>query len=128
MGSEVCHTLDMESRRWLNQSQPQTLVIACFLLYLNAAFQVLALLQFGGTTAVSLLVIGGGVGGGYGIANERRWGYILALVTAFMPFIIPLLYRENPFSTDLITLIFEVALVALLLHTQSRQYQKIWFK
>jgi hypothetical protein len=118
----------MEHRRWLNQSQPQTLVIACFLLYINAAFQVLALLQFGALAGVSVLVVAGGVAGAYGIANERKWGYILALATAFMPFIIPLLLRENPFQTDFITLIFEIALVALLLHTQSRAYQKIWFK
>jgi hypothetical protein len=121
----------MEPRRWLNQSQPQTLVIACFLLYINAAFQVLALLQFGASgldLLIAAVVIGAGVGGAYGIANERKWGYVLALITAFLPFALPLLFGANPFQTDLITLIFEIALVALLLHTQSREYQKIWFK
>lgn len=118
----------MEPRRWLNQSQPQTLVIACFLLYINAAFQVLALLQFGALPLAAVVVVAGGVAGAYGIANERKWGYVLALITAFLPFILPLAFGQNPLQTDLITLIFEVALVALLLHTQSREYQKIWFK
>ena len=31
----------METRRWINQSQPQTLYIAVFLLYINAAFTLL---------------------------------------------------------------------------------------
>jgi hypothetical protein len=118
----------MEQRRWLNQSQPQTLVIACFLLYLNAAFGVLALLSFGTLPALELLLIGGGVGGAYGIANERKWGYILAIAMAFSPLALPLMFGLNPFSTDVISLIFEIALIALLLHPQSREYQKIWFR
>ena len=126
----------MERRRWLNQSQPQTLVIACFLLYINAAFGLLGILQAGGAfmslTGLGFLyyaiVIGGGVGGGFGIANERKWGYLLALVTAFAPFVVSFLAGVNPFRVDIITLIFEVALIALLLHNQSREYQKVWFK
>jgi hypothetical protein len=34
----------------------------------------------------------------------------------------------NPLGTDLLTLMFEIALLALLLHPQSREYQRIWFK
>jgi hypothetical protein len=126
----------MERRRWLNQGQPQTLVIACFLLYINAAFAVLSLLR-AGSSSISLggwgaayftITIGGGILGGYGIANERKWGYFLALFTAFAPFALALLAGANPFGVDAITLLFEIALVALLLHTQSREYEKVWFK
>jgi len=125
----------MERRRWLNPGQPQTLVIATFLLYINAAFAVLELLRVGrviNLSAIGLvyyaITIAGGVLGGYGIANERRWGYVLALVTAFAPFALAFYILGNPFAAPILTLIFEIALVALLLHTQSREYQKIWFK
>lgn len=118
----------MESRRWLNQSQPQTLVMACFLLYLNAAFGLLAILSFGGIPIIDLVILGCGVAGGYGIANERKWGYILALASAFAPFVVPIAFGQNPIRVSPITLIFEVILIFLLLHNQSREYQKIWFK
>jgi len=125
----------MERRRWLNQGQPQTLIIACFLLYINAAFAVLSLLRAGSGISLGgwgaafyVITIGGGILGGFGVANERKWGYFLAIFTAFAPFILALLAGANPFGVDAITLLFEIALVALLLHTQSREYQKVWFR
>ena len=37
--------------------------------------------------------------------------------------------HHNPFAgADIFTLIFEIAVVALLLHPESRQYEKVWFK
>ncbi len=123
----------MERRRWLNQGQPQTLIIACFLLYFNAAFAILDLLgtSFAGVRAVDLLPIAAGVLAAYGIANERRWGYYLAVAVSFLPFVFAAIINSNhnPFGgANPITLIFEIALVALLLHTESRRYQKVWFK
>lgn len=121
--------MPMDGRKWLNQSQPQTLVIASFLLYFNAAFALLFGLSTGidiGTLVVTLL----GVLGAYGIANERKWGYYLAVAVAALPFVLraALLKSHNPFRTDPLTLLFEIALLALLLHTQSREYEKVWFK
>ena len=125
----------MERRQWINQGQPQTLVIACFLLYLNAAFGLLDLLRAGSAVSASGIgllyygvTIAGGVAGAYGIANERKWGYFLGLGTALFPFALSFYLIGNPFGADLLTLIFEIALVVLLLHTQSREYQKVWFK
>jgi hypothetical protein len=120
----------MDGRRWLNQSQPQTLVIACFLLYLNAAFALLFGLSAGGIDLATLVVTVLGIAGAFGIANEWRWGYYLAVGVAALPFVLraALLHSHNPFRTDPITLVFEIALVALLLHTQSREYEKVWFK
>jgi hypothetical protein len=116
-----CHTVGMEARRWTNPSQPQTLQIAVFLFYINAFF---AVLGFG---VLSLLVAAGDIGSGFGIANERRWGYNLGLAMAFLPFALTLLYGGGLIGTDLVTLAFEIALIALLLHPQSRDYQRIWF-
>ena len=106
----------MNERRFLNQHQPQTLVIATLLCYLDAVFGFL----FGmvaSSVVLALLTIAGLAIGGYGIANEKKWGYAVAVaggdVLGF-----PLL----------LNLVFDGALVALLLHPQSRDYQRIWFK
>jgi hypothetical protein len=120
--------------RWLDRTQPQTLYIATMLMYFNAALSLL----FGatryntnvfgihhGSLLIGLLLIAGEIGGAWGIANEKKWGYIVALIVAF------LLLAETVlsfYSGALLTLIFEIALVALLLHPQSREYRRIWFR
>jgi hypothetical protein len=117
----------MEQRRWLNQSQPQTLQIAVFLLYLNAFFTAF----YGGLgSPLGLLLIAANVGAGFGIANEQKWGYGLGLAVAFLPFVLRVLFAglDDILGRDLINLMFEIALVALLLHPQSREYQRVWFK
>ncbi|GAC1353584.1 MAG: hypothetical protein NVSMB4_15160 [Acidimicrobiales bacterium] len=121
----------MSNRRWINQGQPQTLVIAVFLLYFNAAFGLLAGLSqglAGFQGPETLAVVMGGIAG-YQIANERRVGYVLGLVVAASPFLLRLFYLGSPFrGADPIRLIFDVALVALLVHNQSREYQKTYFR
>ena len=115
----------MEPRRWFNQTQPQTLQVAVFLLYLNGFFTLL----FGGLFyALGLIVIAGSVAAAYGIANERKWGYGLGLVMAFLPFVQAISSRVSLLGGGILNLLFEIALVALLLHPQSRDYQRIWFK
>lgn len=115
----------------MNPGQPQTLVIAVFLLYFNAAFGILGALggQFGGFEGASILaVVLGGVAG-YQIANDRRVGYVLGIIVGASPFLINTFYFGSPFrGEDPIRLIFDIALLALLLHNQSREYQKIYFR
>ncbi len=109
-------------RQWTNPSQPQTLQIAVFLLYMNAVFALL----FGGLGSIyGLMIIAGGVAGGLGIAQEKRWGYGVALAVALLPFV--LIIAGKALVTGIIGLMFDVALIALLLHPQSREYQRIWF-
>jgi hypothetical protein len=125
----------MNSRDWFNQSLPQTLQIAVFLLYINAVFAVLNLLQIGSIrvlgpaygTYFALRIVGGAIAG-RGIAQEKKWGWILALVVAVAPFGLQYYIFGNPFAADLITLLFDIALVALLVHPQSREYERLWFK
>ncbi len=116
-------------RRFVNPAQPQTLQIAVFLLYINAAFTALALLI---NTSLPLLYLILGVGqaiAGFGIANERKWAYVLGIVMSVLPFALRYYVYENPFAgVGLLSLMFEIALVALLVHPQSRDYQRIWFK
>jgi len=117
----------MQTRRWIDPSQPQTLQIAVFLLYAQAAF---ALLFGQFIHADGFVIVAGGVAAGYGIANEQKWGYGLGLLVAIFPFVyrIATIDLAHVFNTDVITLMFEVALVLLLLHPQSRDYERIWFK
>jgi hypothetical protein len=117
----------MDTSKWLNRGQPQTLQYAVMLLYINAAFAIL----FGGFLQLyGLIVIAGGIGGGYGVANERKWGYGVALGVAFAPFLFSILFYRSLLSPgeSVINLAFELLLIGLLLHNQSREYERIWFK
>jgi hypothetical protein len=114
----------VNDRKFVNQFQPQTLFIATVLLYINAVFDFLSFIPLFMLAAVALAA------GGYGIANEKRWGYGLAVAIAVLRVAVLLLFaRSDVLKFPLIlTLIFDVALVALLVHPESRQYQRIWFK
>ena len=94
-----------------------------FLLYINAVFGLIG----GGFSTLGLLIVAGGIGAGFGIANEKRWGYGLGLVMAFLPFLFRLAFGGSLLGASIVNLMFEIALVALLLHPQSRDYQRIWF-
>lgn len=117
-----------EPKRFFNQTQPQTLQIGVMLLYINAAFKLLGGAFF---SLLGLVLVAALAAGGYGIANEQKWGYQVGVGAAFANLMLPLLFfgidtaLENPLF--LLGVIFDVALVALLLHPQSREYQKIWF-
>ena len=118
----------MQSRRFMNPAQPQTLVIAVYLLYFDAAFLLFAMLVNGTFPPLFLILVIGGIVAGYGIANEFKWAYILGIVMAIAPFVFRFINNGNPLEAPLINLMFEIALVALLLHPQSRDYQRLWFK
>jgi hypothetical protein len=115
--------------RWFNASLPQTLQIAMILLYVNAFF----LFLYGAIqVAIGLLLIAGFVAGAFGIANEKKWGYFVALIAAVLKLVILLRVASvNEILTDLNLLLdfmFDAALIALLAHPMSREYQKIWFR
>lgn len=115
----------LTERRWFPAHQPQTLQISVALLYWNAVLGLLfGLLGSGGARFYLPLVLLEAAGG-YGIANERKWGYRVAVLAAFLPFV---LLAAGFVGGSLLTLLFEIALVALLLHPQSRSYYKIWFR
>jgi hypothetical protein len=111
----------MRNTRWLNTTQPQTLVNATILLYITAAFDLL----FGGVGLI--LLIAGKVAAGYGIANERKWGWILGLVITGLT-VLGSIALAGITAQVLIGNAFDILLLVLLLHTQSREYQRIWFK
>jgi hypothetical protein len=96
-------------------------MIATMLLYINAAFEILDIFSF----PFYLLLIAGQVAGGLGIANERKLGYWLAVTIAVLSLVPVVLV---PGEVNIVSLIFQVALVVLLLHPQSRSYKHTWFR
>lgn len=113
--------------RFLNQSQPQTLYLATLLCYIDAVFGFFGYLRFIGP--LGLITIVGLGAGGFGVANEKKWGYAVAVAAAIMQVLL-LVWLAGGALFDISVLIsfaFDVVLVALLLHPMSRDYQRIWF-
>ena len=115
----------MNQNRFVNSSQPQTLYMAVVLCYINAFFNILGL-------AGILILLGLGLAaGGYGIANEKKWGYSLAVGASIVQALLVLAINGASTFTNvfaLLNFLFDAALVALLLHPMSRDYQRIWFR
>lgn len=119
----------MKQRRWTDPTQPQTLQIAVFLLYLDGFFGLLSLPSLRGLVAVLV-----GPLSGYLIANEKKIGYRLGVAFSMLvpALLILFLFREGldelfePFF--LLSAMFPVAQLLLLIHPMSRDYQKIWFR
>jgi hypothetical protein len=139
----------LDPRKWFDRYQPQTLQIATWLLYLNGFFAVVDLLGnsswLGLARAVKgpvglivgLAVVVGYIAGGFLMANERKWGYRLALFGALSPFLLRVwiywgLERygigDMIVGGNVISFIFDAALVALLVHTQSREHVRVYFR
>ena len=129
----------MNDKVWINQRQPQTLYIAQILLYLHAFFALIdppptgvfsqALLRI----SMTLLLTFGSAGAAFGIANSQKWGYYLGIAAAVAPFLIRFrIYQivDLGFALEwnIIGLIFDVGLLAALLHRQSGEYQRIYFR
>jgi hypothetical protein len=138
----------MSERRWYNPQVPQTLGIAQILLYINAVFLALSVVTrtdaLGTGGALGFLLGVGGVAayayGGYGIANGQKRGYQIAVLASFLPLIRRfLLVVTTPGASvignldfillagNILNVIFQYALIALLLHPMSREHQKVWF-
>ncbi len=144
-------------RRFFNQSQPQTLQGAVFLLYANvvvallfrsggegiygvAAYSLTRGVISGGTATllgnlVAIAVVVGSAGAGYLIANEKKVGWRLGVVVAAAPLVaftilVLIGYPQRLSILDVISIsfAFDVILLVLLLHPQTRSYEKIWFK
>jgi hypothetical protein len=121
----------MRFSRWTNPSLPQTLQIGMFLLYIDVVFGVL----FGTVFAFPLgtLVVVGSALAGLGIANEYRWGWQLGVAVSALALVPFALFAASEGFGELLnprivlSLLFPVAQFALLVHPQSRDYQRIWF-
>lgn len=132
---------------------PQTLLYSVMLLYFDAAMGLLGLLGFGiggsayvwvgvlfstswrstsGLATLAVLVATGAYTfAALGIANGQRIGWKVGVVVASGAIVLPALALVRGYNlggTYFVTLMFNLALVVLLLHKQSRDYQRIWFE
>jgi hypothetical protein len=115
----------MSERKWLDASQPQTLQAAVMLSYINAVLALLFFFIGGGAPAVLLICLGVAA---FFIANERRWAYWAAVGLSIVYFVAALAFLVAFGGlSSLLNVAFAGVVVALLLHPQSRAYQKIWF-
>lgn len=116
------------SNQFFNQSLPQTLVLGQLLCYVSAFLDIID-----GAVAtsrgVALLIIFGLFLGGLGIANERKWGYLIAVGASGLQVLMYIvIFRMDVFLFQvLIGFAFDLALFALLVHPQSRNHQRVWF-
>ncbi len=121
--------------QWINHSHPQTLRAAVILGYLNAVFGLLGsgIYVIGGFGALLVNSILLGVGA-FATANNKRWGYVMLVVASLVDVVQHVLLIAtaswNPIAlVYLFNLsIFSIALFAAAIHSQSRDYQKIWFE
>jgi hypothetical protein len=114
-----------EERRWFDSTQPQTLQGAVILCYISAAFGLLWIL-LGAYPLFEIVPLALGAAG-YGVANEKRWAYRLGVVVAVLDVLSYLAIFVLGFYGIVLNLFFAVVLLALLLHSQSREYERIWF-
>lgn len=123
------------------------------MLYINGFFAFISVLdktdylgyfryRWGLGILVGLFVVVANIFGGFLMANDRKSGYWLAVVAAFAPFVLrywaisdlegltggSVSLWDKFTGGDTIGFIFEAALCALLLHPQSREHQRLWFR
>ena len=123
----------MDTRRWVNPQQPQTLYIAQLLMYFQGGFALLfGVIGGRSLSVITLAVAAGKVVAAFGIANERRWAFKLGVAIAAFPLATRVLLAATDtvrwLWADGIGLLFDVALIALLLYPTSRDYQRNWPK
>jgi len=108
-------------RRWINRMHPQTLASATMLLYIEGVFNLVR--------GQTLFLVGIAMfPAAWAIANDKRWGWRLGVGAAAVAILIRLAWYglTSPLSLAF-ALLFPVVLLALLVHPQSREHQRIWF-
>ena len=140
---------NLDSRRWFDRMFPQTLAIAMFLLYVNGAFSLLNFLDQNGV--YGLWRVRGGIGslaafvlaaayvaGPYLMANGKLLGWYVSIGAAIGPLALRiawklfvydgLSFRAMVVGDSYVSLAFEAALVALLVHPMSRSHVSRWLR
>ncbi|CAB4598539.1 unannotated protein [freshwater metagenome] len=144
---------NLDSRKWFDRMQPQTLSIATWLLYFDGVFAVIGFLERSGEVGImrglgglyllmAFVFMVAYIVGPFLMANGKRLGWYVAVAASFGPFVLRLLInlkfnsamgadwslRYILTSNDTIGFMFEAALCALLLHTMSRKYIAVWLR
>lgn len=116
----------MPDSRWINHHQPPTLQGAVLFAYLNAVLALLSTLALGASPLVYVFVLLAVAA--LGIANDKRIAYWAGLVLSFVYVLGDLvLLVDGGGAGGVLNLLFAGVLVVLLLHPDSRHYQRTWF-
>ena len=142
----------LDSRKWFDRMHPQTLAIATWLLYIDGVFSTLGFLdksnEFGAlriigpmTGLVGLLSCLFLYGSGFLMANGKLLGWYLGIAASLSHllarFIISAYQEDYGFTYsladritggNLVSFMFEAALVVLLVHPMSRSYVRTWLR
>ena len=109
----------MQTRRWINRYQTQTLVLGNTLLYIEGVFNIARGRGFALIGVAMLLA-------GYGIGNDKKMAWRLGVAASIFSIAMRLTSQGSGIEI-IFSLVFPIALLTLLLHPLSRDYQKIWF-
>ncbi|HLI53210.1 MAG TPA: hypothetical protein VKU88_02700 [Acidimicrobiales bacterium] len=109
--------------RWIDKTQPQTLMMATIIMYINAAFGLIDGMVL--AVPIGTVLVLGQVAAGLGVANDKKWGWWLGV--ALVAFFLALMVVTFQF-VYIVNILFYGALLALLLHPQSRNYRRLWFR
>lgn len=95
--------------------------------YLNAAIALIFTLILGQTPFLFVFILLAVAA--FGVANERKLAYWAAVVLAcgYVLGVLAIIVTGGGFG-GILNLLFAGILVALLLHPESRHYERIWFK
>ena len=127
----------MNKWAWWNPYLPQTLLVSVALAYFGVAITILFNGIFAIFNVLVLVPLLLSLIGAFGIVNLRWWGYIAALISAFLPFGLVLIVilgsngydfadylNDSVFGPGIISTIFQIAIVALLVHPMSLAFVK----
>lgn len=140
---------NLDSRRWFDRMWPQTLAIAVWLLYIDGVFNLLAMLdrrdiwgmwrvEGGLGLLVALVALVACPLGGFLMANGKMLGWWAAVGAAVAPWLLRIWWKVAVWPEvslewvvvggSYVNLMFEAALVGLLLHPMSRNYARSWMR
>ena len=107
---------------------------AVILGYISGVFGLLGASRISYIGPLALLAALGALGGAFGVANNKRIGWMAlaassVLVVLFLLVLLVVATRSgiNSVLLALINTVFPVALVAAVFHPQTRDYMKAWF-
>ncbi len=140
---------NLDRKKWFDRMQPQTLAIATWLLYINGAYSLIALIDNNRWSymlqrnsfadLLSVVACAAYIAGPFLMANGKKLGWYVSLIAGFSPFVlrayvklsygflnIPLIWVFK--GQSLINFAFEAALCALLLHAMTRSFVNRWLR
>jgi hypothetical protein len=122
----------METRRLVNDSQPRALFAAQVALYIWAVYPFARMIIEGEPSPWPVIFGLASAVAAYGISNEGRWAYVLALgvaVLSLLPIIDDVVHRPTLLLMPDFLLLLAVppTIILLLRNPSARDYVRVWF-